>query len=197
MGTRAVVNAATFDTPDWAVVDNLPDNRTGKGAFVIDNRELGDCEADDESGILYLQSPPVALPADIATLRLAFEHWFATEARWDGGNLKMRINGGIWQQLPSSLFLHNPYNTSLYTFQFGSTNTNPMAGESAFTGFDEGSVRGSWGQSQLELSNVVAAGDTVEFRFEMGLDGCNGVHGWYIDDVELVQCQPPTGCDPG
>lgn len=57
VGTRAVVNPATFDTPDWAVVGNLPD-RSGSAAFVEDGLR-GDCQTDIEAGVLYLQSPVI------------------------------------------------------------------------------------------------------------------------------------------
>ena len=31
-------------------------------------------------------------------------------------------------------------------------------------------------------------GDEVRLRFEMGLDGCNGLVGWFVDDVRVFAC---------
>ena len=191
VGTRAVASPSTFDTPDWAVVGDLPDNQPGSAAFVEDGQR-GDCNTDIEAGILYLQSPVINVPAG-ASPQLAFDHWVATEASWDGGNVKASVNGGSFNVVASGAFDFNSYNDTLVTFspQFGSSD-NPMAGESAFTGTDGGSVGGSWGQSQVDLSGIAGPGDNVQLRFEMGLDGCNGIIGWYVDNARVYSC----GVDP-
>ncbi|MFQ5577576.1 MAG: hypothetical protein ACE5G8_11395, partial [Anaerolineae bacterium] len=106
---------------------------------------------------------------------------------WDGGNVKLSVNGGAWTLLPPAAFQFNSYPTFLNSSGLG--NDNPLAGEPAFTGTDGGSFTGSWGRSQLSLSGYAAPGDTVRLRFEMGLDGCNGVVGWYVDQVDLYYCQ--------
>ncbi len=188
VGTRAVVNPGTFDTPDWAVVGNLPNNQPGSAAFVEDGPR-GDCDTDVEAGILYLQSPVINIPAG-ASPQLAFDHWVATEAGWDGANVKASVNGGSYSVIASAAFDFNAYNGTLTSFdpQFGNSD-NPMAGESAFTGTDGGSVGGSWGQSQVDLSGLAGPGDNVQLRFEMGLDGCNGVIGWYVDDTRVYTCE--------
>lgn len=186
VGTRAVANPATFDTPDWAVVGSLPDGRAGSAAFVADP-QFGNCTTDTEAGVLYLESPIISVPATAASVLVAFDHWVATEATWDGGNLKASVNGGAYTLVPGSAYTFNSYNSSLSTA--GAGNDNPMAGEAAFTGTDGGSVSGSWGQSQVDLAGIAAPGDNVQMRFEMGLDGCNGILGWYVDEVRVHSCQ--------
>lgn len=198
VGTRAVVNPATFSTPDWAVVSPLPSGRAGSAAFVNDAL-LGNCADDIEAGVLYLESPDITIP-DLtspdgpAVPQIAFDHWVATERGYDGGNVKISVNGGPWTLLPSSAFIFNAYNQALNPFP----NDNPLAGEGAFTGSDEGSLVGSWGQSQIDLTGFVTSGDTVRIRYEMGLDGCNGLVGWYVDDVQVYACEvvpePPSEC---
>ncbi len=185
VGTRDVADPATFDTPDWAVVGSLPDNRAGQAAFVIDDPALGDCAADDESGVLYLESPEIDIPFCAATPRIAVDHWVATEDGWDGGNLKISVNGGDWTLIPDTAFTFNEYNRTL---ESAPDNTNPMESEAAFSGSDGGSVSGSWGQSQIDLAGIAAAGDQIQLRFDMGLDGCNGRVGWYVDDVHMYSC---------
>lgn len=181
VGTRAVLNPPTFDTPDWAVVGNLPDGRAGDAAFVAD-LIIGNCQSDTEAGVLYLESPPITLPAWAVVPRVALDHWVATEANWDGGNIKISVNGGAWTLISSSAFEFNAYNSTL------NVGDNPIGGEDAFTGSDGGSLQGTWGQSQIDLSGIASAGDDIQLRFEFGIDGCNGLVGWYVDDVHVFAC---------
>ena len=137
---------------------------------------------------MRLQSPLITLPgAAQLSPRMTFEHYVATEAGWDGGNLKISINGGAFAVVPASAFTFNPYNATLNTAAAG--NTNPLAGQPGFTGTDGGEVHGSWGRSQIDLTKIgVAAGDTIQLRFDFGMDGCTGVDGWYVDDVKILSC---------
>ncbi len=185
VGSRDVANPATFDTPDWAVVGNLPAGANGLFAAFVPDLVIGNCVDDDETGALFLDSPSMVLPAG-GVPRVAFDHSVATELGWDGGNLKVSVNGGAWTVVPTSSYSFNAYNSTLNTA--GAGNTNPLAGEPAFTGTDGGSNSGSFGQSQVNLLGLAFPGDTVQLRFEMGVDGCNGVVGWYVDDVRAYSC---------
>lgn len=186
--TRSVTNPGTFDTPDWAVVSDLPNERSGSAAFVAD-LVTGDCISDDETGALALDSPPIVLPIGIVP-RISINHWVATEFGWDGGNLKVSVNDGPFETVSSAEIEVNSYNTLLNTLGVG--NTNPLAGEAAFSGTDGGSATGSWGQSQANLSARANPGDTIRLRLDFGVDGCNGVAGWYVDEVELYSCTDET-----
>jgi Zn-dependent metalloprotease len=187
VGTRNVANPATFDTPNWAAVGNLPSGAPAgstQAAFVAD-LIIGDCNTDDETGALFLDSPVFTIPAG-APAKLAFDHWVATEVGWDGGNLKASINGGPFNLVGAANYTFNPYNQNLNTI--GAGNTNPLAGQAAFTGTDGGTVNGSWGQSQVNLAAIASAGSTVKLRYDFGVDGCNGVIGWYVDNVHAYSC---------
>ncbi len=187
--THDVANPPTFNTPDWAVVSSLPDERAGSAAFV-ENVRSGDCLVNDESGALNLDSPAITIPAGTLTPRLSIDHWVATELIYDGGNLKISVNGGPFELVPSAAFDISPYNNTLAA----AGNTNPLAGQDAFTGADGGSVRGSWGQSWINLTGIAGANDTVVLRFDFGVDGCAGVLGWFVDEVELYSCSLETPC---
>ena len=51
-------------------------------------------------------------------------------------------------------------------------------------------MTGTWGQSQVDLTAIGARpGDRVQLRFDMGMDGCGGVDGWYVDDIQLEVCE--------
>jgi hypothetical protein len=138
---------------------------------------------------MYMESPEILIPSTIdGSTRLAFDHYVATEAGWDGGNLKVSINDGPYVIVPASAYTFNRYNTTLQTAAAG--NTNPLAGQPGFSGTDGGQVHGSWGQSQIILARVgVLPGDSIRLRYDFGIDGCTGIDGWYVDDVNVHSCQ--------
>ena len=170
---------------DWQHDDSLPGGRRGGAAFAVDPDE-GNCDggAGDISGVMRLASPEIRLPRnERLSPRLTFEHYIATEFQFDGGNVKISINGGDWLVIPASAYLFNPYNTVLQP-------TNPLATQPGFSGTDGGQVTGSWGQSQIDLTLLgVKPGDRIRLRFDFGMDGCAGIDGWYVDDVKVVACR--------
>ena len=175
---------------DWVQATTLPGGREGAAAFGEDLQE-GNCDlgAGDVSGHMTMTSGLIEIP-DIAetTPRLTFDHYVATEAGWDGGNLKISINGGPFTVPVDAAYTFNSYNVpNLNTAAQG--NTNPLAGQDGWTGTDGGSLGGSWGQSQLDLTALgVNGGDTIVLRFDFGMDGCTGIDGWYVDDVVVYLC---------
>jgi hypothetical protein len=110
----------------------------------------------------------------------------ATEPGWDGGNLEVSVSGGPWQPVSPPDFTFNSYNTTLATAEQG--NSNPLAGQPAFSGTDGGSVSGSWGRSHVNLAPYAGPNETVSLRFNMGTDACTGRFGWYVDDVTIYSC---------
>ena len=179
------------DPTDWVArsweLVNAPAGRPGKVAYGVDYTG-GNCQDNLQYGLIRLQSPVITIPPGTAgNLNMAFDHYIATENTWDGGNIKYSINGGTWKFLADSAFTANPYNNFLNNAAAG--NNNPLAGERAFTGTDQGSVVGIWGQSQINLSKLgLVAGNTIQLRFEFGTDGCGGLDGWYIDDLRIYSC---------
>jgi hypothetical protein len=176
------------------VVSGLPQGRPGSAAYGPDPA-VGDCALDLDNGIILLQSPVIAIPADTtAPVRMAFDHLVSMELSWDGGNLKASVNGGAYSLVPASAFTFNDYKRTLTSAASG--NDNPLAGQAAFTGGDEGDVTSKWGQSQINLSAIgVDPGDSVQLRWELGTDSCNGWDGWYVDDVRVYTCE--TCAAPG
>jgi Calx-beta domain-containing protein len=121
---------------------------------------------------------------------LTFDHYVATERGWDGGNLQVSVDGGAWTLVPPTAFTYNSYNTLLNSVAAG--NTDPLAGQPAFSGSDCGTNTGSWGRSHVDLTGLAAPGQTVRLRYNVGTDGCGGVIGWFVDDVTLYACTPDT-----
>ena len=191
-GARWMVSYAgvsgDFTPRNWGVVGKLPSGRAGYGIYAVD-ANIGTCAAGgNEAGLQRLESPEFAVPADAASPMLTFDHWVATEVGYDGGNLKISVNGGAWALVKGSDFVYNPYNMTLITAAGG--NDNPLAGQAAFSGGDGGSVSGSWGRSIVNLGPYAMGNDTVKLRFEMSNDGCGGTIGWYLDDVMVYRCTP-------
>jgi Zn-dependent metalloprotease len=185
---------AEYDPRDWEWTSNVPEGGSGSAFFAVDDAATGDCNAgsDDQSGVMFLDSAPFVLDTDHSLL--TFEHWVATEPSFDGGNVSASVNGGPFQLVPSGAFTFNPYNRTLISSLGG--NTNPIAGQTAFSGTDGGSVGGSWGQSQVNLAFIAGALDSVRLRFSFGVDGCNGRRGWYVDDVRVCgNCAGAGGAD--
>ena len=188
LGNWTVTNigaTGTWTPRDWAIDTTLPKSRPGKGIIGIDPN-IGNCTTSLQNGILRLESPLITFPNYTAgNYEMAFNHYVATELNYDGGNIKYSLNGGAWTLVPSTAFTVNPYNATLVD----TNNDNPMKNQEAFTGVDEGSLEGSWGQSVINLSALgVAPNSNIKFRFEIGTDGCGGVDGWYLDEIYVYNC---------
>jgi len=185
---------AEYQSRDWQWTADVPSGGTGSAFYALNSFSLGNCTpgSNDQSGVMRLTSPVITQLAQQNPF-LVFDHYVATEAEWDGGNLKISVNGAAFQPVPSSAFQFNAYNGTLQTAAGG--NTNPLAGEQAFLGTDAGSLGGSWGQSQVDLSGLAGPEDSFRLRFDLGVDGCNGVDGWYLDNVqvctEILPNRPP------
>ncbi|HYG95166.1 MAG TPA: M4 family metallopeptidase [Nocardioides sp.] len=188
-------------TTDMPVVTPLPGGAGTREPSTVaygPDPTTGSCAGDeeDESSRNGLISPEIEMP-DGFQPRLSFDHLVATEALYDGGNVKFSTDGGeTFEEVPADAWILNGPRGELETAAAG--NSNPMAGQRAFTGTDGGESTGSWGTSVISLPRLgLIAGDTVRFRFDMGRDGCNGVDGWYVDDVQVTICEEdaPEGAE--
>ena len=189
-GRHDVAKPSTFDSEDWTVTGNLPEERAGMAAFVA-NIDEGDCASDDESGALNLDSPPIVIPASAEVPQISFHHWYHTEYGWDGGNLKISVNNGAFTLIPASAIEFGAYNDTLFPaldeFEV-EYNTNPLAGEDAYTGPEEGESETGWELVRVNLQGIAEPGDTIRLRLDFGVDACDGEVGWYVDDVEVYNC---------
>lgn len=190
---------------DFVLNSALPNSRPGTAAFAA-NIPLGqpgggDCSpgTGDYSGQYTYDGPEVTIPAGADDLHLRFDHYVATEATFDGGQIEISVNGGAFELVPVENYAFNRPNSALEAAPPVGLNTNPNAGELAWNGTDvnapSGSPPASWGTTIVDLNGLAAPGDTVRLRLTFSQDGCNGVEGWYVDDVHLYSCpllEPPT-----
>lgn len=180
-----VVFSGGFGMP-WEASTSAPGDHAG-GVAYGPAPDLGDCSngANDFSSRDSITSPSVTIPAGNVSPRLSFDHYVATEAGYDGGNVKVSVNGAAFMVIPATAYTFNKPSK----LADASTSTNPMAGEDGFTGTDGGEIGGSWGTSQVDLARAgVKPGDSVTFRFDIGRDGCGGLEGWYVDNIEVATC---------
>ena len=190
----ATSNEGVFDEYDternWQWTASVPEGSYSGAMWAINSSFIGNCTTDDQSGVLYLESPVITLPSYVSETTLVFDHYLGTEVGWDGGNVRISVNGGPWDPVPSSAFIFNPYNSSVIDTvtidEEEVENTNPLAGQPAFTGLDEGELLSSWGQSQIDLGVIASGGDSVRLRFDFGNDGCTGVEGWYLANFKVL-----------
>lgn len=183
---------STRSLRDWNVDSTLPGGHAGT-AIQARNIPLGEpgggtCQpGGDYSGQFTIDSPTITIPAQADTLKLSFDHYVATEATFDGGQLEISVNGGAFTLLPQEAYEFNaPNSTFLGAVPDG--NTNPNAGEFAWNGTDQGTFEGSWGTTIVNLSSLTNPGDTIKLRFTYSQDGCNGIDGWYVDNVRVYFC---------
>lgn len=155
--------------------------------------DLGSCTGDGEDDFSSrdsIISPEITMPKRGSSPTLSFEHYVATEGGFDGGNMKVSINGGDFAVVPADAYTFNPPST-LLTLEEG--NTNPLAGEDGFTGTDGGKVVGSWGESRVDLRALgIKKGDTLQLRVDIGRDGCGGLDdysAWFVDNITVSLCE--------
>ena len=175
---------------DWRWSSNGgPEGGARDGAMYAVNSEfIGGCQAgvDDQSGVMRLVSPVLEAPAGYLAPVVEVDHLMASEQGFDGGNVKLRLADGEWQLIPPDAFRFNPYNGTLRSASDPVfPNTNPLAGQPAFTGKDGGIPDSAWGQSQIDLRGLVRPGESFQLRFDFGNDGCGGDLGWYLDAIRL------------
>lgn len=187
-------DASKAATRFFHVVSTLPGGRTGSAAFAVDppvgQPGGGTCApGGDYSGSHTISSPTITIPAGATAPMLVFDHYVATEAGVDGGQVEISRNGLPYELLPRSAYVYNPPNSVFNMPPPVGNNTGPNFGEDAWTGTNlGGGTRGSWGTSLADLSSVAQPGDTINLRFTWSQDGCNGVEGWYIDNIRVIQC---------
>ena len=95
---------------------------------------------------------------------------------FDGGVLEYSLNNGSTWQDAGFLMDHNGYTGTLFTGA-----GNPLSGRYAFVGDSHGYI-----STRLNLADL--AGQTVSFRWRMGLDQAGYDWGWWVDNIQVYTC---------
>ena len=106
--------------------------------------------------------------------KLLFQHAYHFETTYDGGVLEYSTNGGSSWTDAGSLMDGNGYDGTL-------SSANPLGTRQAFMSASHGYI-----STRLNLSSL--AGQSVMFRWRMGLDSSGYVWGWWLDDVQVYEC---------
>ena len=101
---------------------------------------------------------------------------------YDGGVLEYSLNNGSTWLDAGALIDFNGYTGTLFTGA-----GNPLSGRSAFVGASHGYI-----STRLNLASL--AGQTVSFRWRMGLDEATSAWGWWVDNIKVYTCtiSPPA-----
>jgi len=105
-----------------------------------------------------LNSPFVTVAQDGSVL-LEFDHRYSFEYGWDGGQVRISLNGGAYQTVPGASFLANGYDGTVS----GWCGTI-LDDQEAFTGDSAGFGAGAFLTSEVDLG-IFQAGDQVSVQF--------------------------------
>ncbi|MFN8382105.1 MAG: choice-of-anchor Q domain-containing protein [Anaerolineales bacterium] len=146
------------------------------------------------SGFLYADDYPASITDTYAQITnaiviptngyLTFHHaydfeqvyYYGLNYNYDGGVVEYSTNGGATWQDASALMDYNGYKGTIY-----SNWNNPLKGRLAFIGTSHGYV-----STRLNLDSL--AGQSVKFRWRIGLDDSGSMWGWWLDDIEIYRC---------
>ena len=100
----------------------------------------------------------------------SFWQWYEIQSRYDGGNVKVSVNHGLFQIIQPA----GGYTPQLIYNGFG----NPLGGQAGYT-----SVAGTtWSKATFDLTGIANEGDSIAIRFDFGSDNSIQYRGWYVDD---------------
>ena len=179
---------------------SLPAGRPGTAAFAwgFGGGVCGDPNG-DYSGKFSITSPTITAGPSDNDLQLSFDQFIASEFLVDGGNVLISVNGGAFQLIPQANYTFNGPPSQLRAAPPVDQNTNPKAGQFAWSGADPEVP--AFGTTKADLSSLVQPGNTFKLRFEFGLDGCGGNQGWYVDNIRVFNCPlleaPTLSTGPG
>ena len=111
-----------------------------------------------------LETPSISLPAaDGAELR--FWQWYSIESGWDGGNIKIAVDGG-------------GFNLVTPTPDYNDQTINAFGDTPGYTG------NAGWHEVVVDMTPF--AGHALVVRWTLGTDSSETRHGWYLDDMAVT-----------
>ncbi|MFL6289369.1 MAG: hypothetical protein ACJ759_00545 [Thermoanaerobaculia bacterium] len=136
----------------------------------------------------------IAVPAGSDLTRLSFWHRWNFESGYDGGTLRVSVDGNQYVSVPAAAIIGgSSYNGTLY----GGCHPSGTYGTPTFTSFQNGFV-----ETEVDLDQAcdLASGTTggcggrsVRLDFAALTDCSVYYPGWFVDDVHVTTCAP-HGC---
>ena len=137
-----------------------------------------------------LSSPEYTVPVAQA-VTLNFNHRYSFEAdRWDGGQVRISVNGSGWTNVPAENFTANGYPPGLIQ------GNGIIKDQRAFHEDSPGYAAGSYITSTALLGSF-KAGDKIRVQFLGGWDDCSkgSQPSWVIKDLRLSYSTPPQAVE--
>ncbi|MFZ5912453.1 MAG: M4 family metallopeptidase [Chloroflexota bacterium] len=178
-----------YGTANWSFGALAGSNRWARGSSFAHSGTYSLYANDSPAGVntdtYAAMNTSITLPANSF---LHFHHAYGFEDNgvytYDGGILEYSLNNGATWLDASSLFYDNGYNGEIET-----GHGNPLAGRDAFVADSHGYI-----SSRLYLNSLT--GQSIRFRWRMGLDDTTYDWGWWLDDVRIYTCGNPSAA-PG
>jgi large repetitive protein len=134
-------------------------------------------------GLSWATTPPMR--AGPGPLSFTFDHSHTFEfdrmalRYFDGGQLRVSVNGGPFTRIPGSAISRTVAPTSGYDGLLEATSSNPLAGQEAFVG------QATRTRVTVTLGDQYA-NQTVRVQWLIGSDVGGGAAGWTLDDVTFT-----------
>jgi hypothetical protein len=123
--------------------------------------------------------------AGVVTLTFTHRYsWEADTTRWDGGQVRLSLNGGAYATVPLANFTANGYNN---TIGGAAVPTSELVNQPAFTAESAGYPEGAYITSVARLGTF-NAGDVISVQFIGAWDDCSQgqVPNWEIDSIQFT-----------
>lgn len=165
------VPAASIFTTDFSADDggftvNTPTPYDGPWTYRAGTASWGEDGQQPENSrpnTSMLNSPTIIITT-AGEVTLSFDHRHSLEGgRWDGGQVRLSVNGGAYATVPGSAFLQNGYNGTVLP-----NSASVLAGQSAFVETSAGYASGFL-TSVAELGSY-NPGDSISVQFIVGND---------------------------
>jgi hypothetical protein len=137
-----------------------------------------------------LSSPEYTVPVSLA-VTLNFNHRYSFKSdRWDGGQVRLSINGGGWTNLPAENLTANGYPPGLIQ------GNGILKDQRAFHENSPGYNEGAFITSTVLLGSFNAR-DKIRIQFVGGWDNCSkgSYPSWVIKDLRLSYSTPPQAVE--
>ncbi len=138
------------------------------------------------NSLSWLDSKAIAATAVISNSKpvLSFKHKYNAHASvneaWNIGRLYIKVNNGGWQYISATRFITNGNALSGYSSLPPATSNPPRTRLPGFSGNS-----GDYLESQVDLSGLIAPGDSLQLRFEFDNAWASGKDGWFVDDAAI------------
>jgi hypothetical protein len=176
-GGFTVTNSATAPAGPWVYTAS-----TGKWS----------CNGGEgvNQGLASLLHSPTMTVTEAGPVVLTFNHRYSFEAdtvRWDGGQVRLSVNGGAYTTVPASSFIANGYKTDIVI-----GGNNILNNQYAFSGPSDGWSAGTLIQSIVTLGTF-NPGDQLSIQFAGAWDEYTtaGNPGWEIDGLTVNEAVFP------